>query len=99
MIRSLRSRLSAAWQSLVNQPSRVEITHCHIFPRPGEVVMQQLGQHGARVVFRRYVIIPTEGFVQLQSRMTLAGLDAGPAVDPDLGASVEYEIPTVKEQR
>jgi hypothetical protein len=99
MTKALRSRLRAAWQSLINQPSSIEISYCHIFPRPGEIVMQRLGEHGARVVFRRYVIIPTEVFVQLQSRLTLAGLDAGPAVDPDLGASVEYEIPTVKEER
>jgi hypothetical protein len=95
MIRDLQSRLRAAWQSFVNRPSSVEISYCHIFPRPGEVLVQQLGTHGTRVRIRRYVIIPTEVFVAMQSRMTIAGLDPGPAVDPDLGASFEYEIPTV----
>jgi hypothetical protein len=95
MTTNLRSRLRAAWQSFRNAPSSVEISHCHIFPRPGEMLIEQLGAHGARVRIRRYVIIPTEVFVAMQSRMTVAGLDAGPAVDPDLGTTIEYEVPTV----
>lgn len=95
MIVRLRSRLRAAWQSLMNQPSSMELSHCQIFPRPGETLVHSLGKHGARVQIRRYVIIPTEVFVGMQTRMTLAGLDPGPAVNPDLGVSVEYEVPTV----
>jgi hypothetical protein len=99
MSSTIGARLRAAWQSLINRPSHVEISYCHIFPRPNDTLIEQMGPHQVRVRIRRYVIIPTEVFVGMQSRMTLAGLDPGPAVNPDHGESVEYEIPTVSEQQ